>query len=342
MIPTGLQENVPSDDEAATLSSDDSSEMSPEINLSRYSQNPPLWQTPTSLQGTLDQCDSNSKCHVEIDTPSSEDTLLSSNTLLPSDSDSEKEEYHSTHFTPTGASFALNQLGNANNSMPSLFSRKQYVTDIIDNESAAGNEVLFVIISTYGLDEVSFLREIPSLMGGTSTIPTLILYGKKVSPATKRASALARETAWLNDKSNISPFLCLVRVQPRHRNASFMGYADKGKGILGVHHPKYILIFTRRGLHVMVSTANMTPQVRAAEGTYTHYFPAFTQQEKKQRGEEKDKRGGHGVNDVRKNNDFGEVLDDFLNKVHSKIQCTVNIIKNNNIYVCVYFSITCI
>jgi hypothetical protein len=201
-----------------------------------------------------------------------------------------------------GASFMLNQPANVNSTHPSSFSRKKFVTDIITN-GPAGN-LLCVLISTYGLDEFNFLKEIPSLMGSSSTVPTMIMYGKKVSTSKSKASK-RRAKEWIGNPCNTSSALCMVHVQPRHRRASFMGYEDKGRGILGVHHPKYILLFTRQGLHVMISTANMTPQVRAAEGTFTHFFPTLVHPLRLPT----ESRTKH------MKNDFGEVLDDFLNKV---------------------------
>ena len=292
-----------SDDEESTCSSDDS-EMSVEINLSRYSQKWPLTEeTLVTVHKTPDQCISS---QITSTTPSSGDTLLSCETLLSSDS--ERNEYQSPE---TGASFILNQPVNDRTPTPSLFNRKQYVTEIIENET-----VLCVLVSTYGLDEMNFIQEIPCLLGPSSTVPTLIMYGKKVSSTSKRRFVRRQEQKWLHDVRNVSSSLRLVHIQPRHRRASFMGYADQGKGILGVHHPKYILLFTTSGLHVLISTANMTPQVHAAEGTFTHFFPVFHLRPPLQAEEKR----SHVQNDYisRKVNDFGEVLDDFLNKVSAR------------------------
>ena len=49
-------------------------------------------------------------------------------------------------------------------------------------------------------------------------------------------------------------------------------FEGKKKRILGVHHPKYILIFCEHGLHTVVSTSNLVPQ-RTIDLTWTKFFP---------------------------------------------------------------------
>lgn len=284
-----------SDDEASCSSVD--SEMSAEINLSRYSSQATLTHsklcTPPRPQ-------------AEIGTPPT------NGTLLPSDPDTVRDtptprasQKHSlrahTLVSPehrhAGASFMLNQLAVGQSDIPShpfLFNRGQFVADIMENEPPG--DVLCALISTYTLDKISFLKEVPCLLGPDSSTPTLVMYGKKVgaAPACKAKQRGTSQTK----HSPMSPYLSFAHMLPRHRSASFMGYSDIGASIMGVHHSKYILVFTRRGLHVLISTANMTPQVNAAEGTFTHFFPLRTQPQES------------GLD-----NDFGEVLDDFLNKV---------------------------
>ena len=250
--------------------STDDSEESPEINLSRYTQQ--YTQTQLQPQALFQGRFSDSSACIN------------------------QQQSASQHYD--GLSFSLNQPANCHISSSALFNRRKFVTDIVENKT--GGRLLCAVVSTYGLDEVNFLKEIPSLMGPGANIPTLILFGKKVRTDSSDGVCEEQEQEWLGDKRNVSPSLCLVRVTPRHRRASYMGYTDKGKGILGVHHPKYMLLFTTKGLHVMISTANMTPQVHAAEGTFTQFFPV---------------QATHSTATTAANNDFGEILDDFLNKV---------------------------
>ena len=287
------------EDDTASDASDDSEE-SVEINLSRYvlSQKAPpsviLQQKSIEAKSNLsvDEDDAVSLCS----TPSSTGTLIDDNSDNESERNDTNGQLHTTSLSSIdndGQAFYLNQPSNIEEN-GCLFSRKKYVTDIIERDSEEG--VLCVIISTFGLDEVNFINEIPALMGKESTIPTLIMFGKKTNVSDKdnvKELVAAAE--------NVSLHLHLAQVQPRHRRINFMGYSDEGKAILGVHHAKYILVFTRRGLHVMISTANMTPQVCAAEGSFTHFFPLL--------------RPSNVSGGIANDNDFGIVLNDFLNKV---------------------------
>ena len=150
-----------------------------------------------------------------------------------------------------------------------------------------------VVVSTFGLDEYHFAKEIPKLLGPSSTTPCLILYGKKLKNVLSRD-----EKKDFAKKKFASSFATMAQVLPRHRSVSYLGLRDDGRSIMGVHHPKYMLFFAKRGLYVMISTANMTPNVQAAEGSFVQFFPLL-----------------EADNNLDLNNDFGEVLEDFLVKV---------------------------
>jgi hypothetical protein len=72
----------------------------------------------------------------------------------------------------------------------------------------------------------------------------------------------------------------------------------RGELVGGVHHPKYTLIFTEKGLHCMISTANLTNNY-SIDGTWTEFFPRLS--------------GDIGCLDH--HHDFGFILQDFLQNV---------------------------
>eukprot|EP01031_Cornospumella_fuschlensis_P025888 gene25888-31262_t len=67
----------------------------------------------------------------------------------------------------------------------------------------------------------------------------------------------------------------------------------------GVHHPKYLLLFTTNGVHVIISTANFT-HAQALDASWIQFFPLVISSEKCNEG--------FGAND----RDFGVVLEDFI------------------------------
>jgi hypothetical protein len=82
--------------------------------------------------------------------------------------------------------------------------------------------------------------------------------------------------------------------------------------IQGVHHAKYIMIFTDRGLYVAISTSNMSKK-RSTDGTWTEFFPRTLEPT----------AGGLAKPVVEPRNspecvigrDFGKVLQNFLEEV---------------------------
>ena len=312
--------------------SSDDSEMSAEIPMPRYSQQIQkdiYSKSPTNVNVTVSN-KSVPKNEINLSqnkkknhSDSSSGTIEHDNKGLFSISEAQMDSRNCEFEQDSkGHTFMLNQpvSVDASTSSSSLFSRKQFISDIIESEKKSSEGgMLCVLVSTYGLDEVNFLKEIPLLFGPTARIPTMILYGKKISTS-RGAKSKTQEAAWLGQTTkaggecslkNVSSVISTVQMNPRHRSASFMGYSDNGKGILGVHHPKYVLLFTRRGIHVLISTANMTPQVNAAEGTFTDFFPIKPISHRNPTG----MKESNIYDDAVPENDFGDVLDDFLNKV---------------------------
>lgn len=75
----------------------------------------------------------------------------------------------------------------------------------------------------------------------------------------------------------------------------------------GVHHPKYMLVFTTAGVHVVISTANFT-HAQAVDASWIQFFPLAAALEmigKDRHGQEKEGQ----------KNDFGLVLEDFIQQV---------------------------
>lgn len=85
--------------------------------------------------------------------------------------------------------------------------------------------------------------------------------------------------------------------------------------IPGVHHPKYILVFTDRGLHVAISTANLTEQL-STDATWCQFFPVKQAHSDKSTDQPAGKSGTHSEDSTPSRADeFGAVLEDFLCQV---------------------------
>lgn len=73
---------------------------------------------------------------------------------------------------------------------------------------------------------------------------------------------------------------------------------------MGVHHSKYIILFTECYIHVLITTANLVPQT-CLDMCWVQSFPRFSE--------------GHGgfkrCEEVTGCNDFGLVLQDFIESV---------------------------
>ena len=77
---------------------------------------------------------------------------------------------------------------------------------------------------------------------------------------------------------------------------------SNGEKAKGVNHPKYMLVFTNKGVYVMISTANMCTQY-SVDSSWTQFFP---------RKNESDDERRISFDDLMIGSDFGDVLQDFL------------------------------
>jgi hypothetical protein len=167
-----------------------------------------------------------------------------------------------------------------------IHNRSKCIIDTIERE---GDNILCIVISTFSIDLEYMMIELPQLFGIHSVIPTIIMYGKQ-SENTQRCI----NTIPLSSLCNI------FFVSPQYKSNSVMGIATDPGAILGVHHPKYVLIYTSKGLYISVSTANMTYEL-CYDSTWTHFFPALL---------------SHSNNkNIQTHNDFGIVLQNFVNEV---------------------------
>lgn len=149
-----------------------------------------------------------------------------------------------------------------------------------------------VIIATYRLSLSAIVAEYPALFDALSPIHLLVLHGEKTS--TKKITLNQAKNEIL--RAGKVQSLELWEVLPQYS-------AGDGKKIhhaYGVHHPKYMMVFTDKGLHLMISTANFN-ESDCADGTWHGFFPFLTMAASQQSYDA--------------DNDFGDVLQDFVQKV---------------------------
>ena len=175
------------------------------------------------------------------------------------------------------------------NSEPELkFCRASHVKNVLKTE-----DVLCCVLSTFTLDLPYMLLELPELLSASATVYCMILFGKNAS--TSRTN--------YDLSSKLSSRLQLVEVSPRYQRTAHMGLSQQAVHIMGVHHPKYLLLFTMRGVHVTVTTSNLTPSQNSLDMSWTQFFPV--------------QPPSLSAPPIPLGNDFGEVLEDFLQQVGS-------------------------
>jgi len=111
------------------------------------------------------------------------------------------------------------------------------------------------------------------------------------------------------ERCKIPGLLTIKEVRPTWQNLSKFS-ASKGDSITsrGVHHPKYVIIFTDAGLHVTITTSNLT-KGKSLDHSWTQFFP-----KKRRRGSNKyNSKGSQQA--IGSDNDFGAILQDFLIQV---------------------------
>ena len=211
----------------------------------------------------------------------------------------------------------------------SLFSRSDYFREVLNCKD---DSIQCVVISTYRLHLQYFQESFRELFEAKPSIPTVILHGEKkkifsdnptsyVGNTAKRYAKYGKnvktvqEVDYATDEEPCDlstrqlreaieiPYgnIIIAEVFPQYMSNDPL----KSKSIAGVHHPKYMLLFTQRGLHVTISTGNYS-EPSTIDLSWCQFF--------KRRA-----TGAHctesAANDNLPKNDFGIILEDFLSKV---------------------------
>jgi len=219
--------------------------------------------------------------------------------------------------TQVPTTFGVNAVGACAPSMDHershLFCRSTYFKQVHDK-----GQVTAVIISTYTLNLTNLQNEFGSLFGPEATIPTLVFHGEKTdlttsavqgAPTRKRVSKMM--PAWmmrlhqLEDSLEISEQVFFYKILSKVSAAS-RGSEAGDRTTYGVHHSKYMLIFTSSGLHVIISTANFTKPT-SVDVSWCQCFPLH-------------QTAGHLPTTLAMESDFGITLEHFIN---SQVSCIV-------------------
>ncbi len=211
------------------------------------------------------------------------------------------------------------------------FCRSAYYSCVQEQE-----KVHVVVLSTFRLDLKQLHLEFPHVFNEKCSIPTLVLHGDKDSFATRTACddhhlntitekvvdlpplvydsddeyllhyKTQRSQKSLSFQYNNNVRICEVLPQWPSPPSSCGSAHTASRAIAGVHHPKYMLIFTDRGLHVSISTANLTVP-HSVDITWCQFFPLTSvhPQNPDSAAEQGSEVGS----------DFGAVLEDFLCQV---------------------------
>ena len=216
-----------------------------------------------------------------------------------------------------GKSFKVNSSSEPGNDDEILHNRSCWLRAIIAKET-----VRCVIISTYRLSLQTLHRDYPQLVGAQAEIPSFILHGDNIS-VDERGEAYRVEVKYVtkptaNDEDTTEsegeetekkktdpeeitrqketfrlPLPSIANIaevapqSPRHLHAGRL----RRRSCLGVHHAKYMLVFTESGIYVSITTSNLS-QSTSVDLSWTQFFP-------------------RGVA-CSASNDFGSVLQNFL------------------------------
>jgi hypothetical protein len=165
------------------------------------------------------------------------------------------------------------------------FSISSYFSEINTNE-----RIKSVILSTYRINLHAVERSFPALFCNKIPIPALIFHGDRNIWDKSENIVLRKVINKLN--------FVVKEVIPQYLYKT----NEKEKLIRGVHHPKYMMIFTDKGLHFIVTSANFNGS-KCIDGSWFQFFPFY------------EKTNSHQPQDSLKKNDFGEILEDFLVQV---------------------------
>ncbi len=205
-----------------------------------------------------------------------------------------------------------------------MFSRSAYFNTVMKNE-----RINLLVLSTFRLELNELAIEFPHVFKSAfECVPTLVFHGDKDTFTTttiENITTIDRKMAFENIQADcesdeeeyqllhrrrVSQHLhCLKKFSFDNRFTGIYEVLPQWSGggaIPGVHHPKYMLLYTDRGLHVSISTANLTAQ-RSADITWCQFFPART-------------RGvPPSCSESSAHPTFGRVLQDFIRKVRPRV-----------------------
>jgi hypothetical protein len=109
--------------------------------------------------------------------------------------------------------------------------------------------VLCALLSTFSLDISRMILDLPEIFSKASRVESLIL-SDEPPPASQNSY-------------NLSDRIQFAQVCP---------------GPKGVNHAKYICLFTEKGFHLMITTANLTNERKNTNMSWTHFFPLRDQE----------------------------------------------------------------
>jgi hypothetical protein len=190
------------------------------------------------------------------------------------------------------------------------FCRSSYVQNIFSHD-----DVLCCVLSTFTLDFPYLIDELPCILSPSASVECMLVHGRL-----SNQSKLGLRGGSLKYSSKLR----LVEVSPQHKRTSHMGFVQHATHIMGVHHPKYLLIFVTLGVHVIISSSNLTPSQNSTDITWSQFFPVqpFTLDRQPVPGSEGGRGRAHGTDT---GNDFGAVLEDFLKQVRGHHQLIADV-----------------
>lgn len=194
------------------------------------------------------------------------------------------------------ASFSLHR-NRAKRSKPGnsfVFSLKNYLEQVHREEN-----VTAVVVATYRFSLPAIIKEYPTLFDDAKPINLLLLHGEKGMAKNIVLSEAREELLYCKRNRSLEIWEVIPQLSPP--NSKKIVYAK------GVHHPKYMLLFSDRGLHVVITTANFNGS-ECTDGIWHGFFPFLPTNEMNM--------------DIDSSNDFGIVLQDFIERVTTYLRQT--------------------
>lgn len=150
------------------------------------------------------------------------------------------------------------------------------------------DKLIGVIVSSYRLTLEAVELLFPSFKDSSNEVHFLLLHGEKNESRLIQFDSFAHER-----RHKVS----IWDVFPQYLGFEHTSHATFAT--MGVHHPKYVLLFTRTTLHVIITSANFNGS-DCTDASCIQSFPLSTSE--------------GAIADENKS-DFGKVLSDFLNMV---------------------------